>query len=357
MENNKKKSFITVYVSLFSALVCVIIIIILTYATFEKKDIYFESSGQAMNTLVLQTVYGNKAESISSNALKNINDLEALISLGNESSDIYKLNSNAGIQWVDMNPKTIELLSYSIEMAKKTSGTFDPSILSLIKAWNLYSDIPTVPSSKAIYYALEHVGYENIKINYDVNRAKIEDSECGIDLSPMYNGSACSIAIETYKHRNAPCGIITVGNSVGVFGTKPNKTDWRIAIKDPFVKSDQSASIAVLKVKSGFVSTKAIFDQKFKSGKKIYNKVINANTGSPVETDLVSVSVWHPNGMLSDLLAHTCFLLGKNKSRDLLNQYGAEAIFIDLNKTIIATDTLKDNLIILDDSYTLANFY
>ena len=357
MENNKRKSFIAVYISLFSALVCVIIIIILTYATFEKKDIYFESSGQAMNTLILQTVYGNKAESISSNALKNINELEKLILLNNESSDIYKVNSSAGNQWVDINPKTVGLISCSIEIAKKSSGVFDPSILSLNKVWNIYSDTPTVPSSKSIYYALQHVGYENIKINYDVNRVKIEDPECGIDLSPMYNGSACSIAIETYKHRNAPCGIITVGNSVGVFGTKPNKTDWRVAIKDPFIQSSQSESIAVLKIKDGFVSTKAIFDQKFKSGKKIYNKVINADTGSPVETDLVSVSVWHPNGILSDLLAHTCFLLGKHKSMDLLSQYGAEAIFIDLNKTIIATGELKDNLIILDDSYTLSDFY
>ena len=48
------------------------------------------------------------------------------------------------------------------------------------------------------------------------------------------------------------------------------------------------------------------------------------------------------NGLKSDGLSTACFVLGYDKSKDLLRHYNAEAVFIDEDNNVTVTDGLKD---------------
>lgn len=351
MIDDKDKSSIKIYAALFSLLLLLIVIILLMYAVFERNEKSYERLDKAMQTYIQQIVYGNNAEEISQKAIQNINDLEKLISSKDEFSNIYKLNLYSGNKWVDINSTILEILSLCVEVSQKSFGAVDPTILPLLSIWGLDEDSPRLPTSTEIKNSLDYVDYRNLKLNMDVNRAKLLKEGAAVDLSCVMKGAACKIAIDTYALEHANCGIVEIGSSVGVYGVKSNRTDWRIAILDPFIDAENAEGVVVLKIKKGFISTASLRQHSFELNGQTYYSFINPKTGYPVETDLVSVSIWHENGVISDLLSTACFVMGRTKSQYLLDYYGAGAIFIDNNKKVYATDNIRNNLIIIDDDY------
>ena len=49
------------------------------------------------------------------------------------------------------------------------------------------------------------------------------------------------------------------------------------------------------------------------------------------------------NGAVSDGLSTACFVLGKEKGAALLEEYGAEGIFVDQEKNVYVTDDLMED--------------
>ena len=69
--------------------------------------------------------------------------------------------------------------------------------------------------------------------------------------------------------------------------------------------------------------------------------------------DLVSVTVVCDNGALSDMLSTACFVLGAEKSQELLAHYDAQAIFIDQDKRVFITEGLRSRVSITAEGYML----
>ena len=70
-----------------------------------------------------------------------------------------------------------------------------------------------------------------------------------------------------------------------------------------------------------------------KDGKR-YHHILDATTGYPAETDIVSVTVVCDSGLISDALSTACFILGEEDSEPLLEKYNASAIFVDKDMNI-----------------------
>lgn len=344
------------YIILFFVLVSIIISILVIYDKIYKQEKPFENTSLAMGTYVQQTVYGKKSELAAKAAIKDISDLENLISWRIENSQIAKINSNAGEDWVSLDGKTLDILLKSVDVSKKSMGYYDLTILPISNLWDFGGDNQKVPSIKEIENNLPLVGYKNLKINEDVKRAKLLEKGSGIDLGAVGKGTACDVAIESYKNNGADYGLIAVGGSIGVYGTKPNKTPWNIAIRNPFKGLESTDSIAIIKIRDGFLSTSGSYEKCFEENGTTYHHILNPKTGYPVETDLVAVTVLHSNGTMSDLLSTACFVLGKESSIPILEHYGAQAIFIDKNKNIYATDKILNNITVVNEEYKICDW-
>ena len=353
MENKEYKSSVPLYVTLFSMLVLTIVLIVFMFVRVDANDNSFESTNTAMGTYVHQTVYSNNGEQIVSKAMEDIYNLENLISWRIDTSDIAKVNKNSGDNWVDIDPKTSSILSKSLEVSKKSMGALDVTILPVSLLWGFDTNDTKVPGDREIQENLKNVNYKNLKVNLDVNRAKLFKENMGINLGAVGKGAACDEVVSRYKKEGAKSGIVAIGGSIGVFGTKPNKADWRIAIRDPFKGQDSSDSMAIIPIKSGYVSTSGAYEKNFYSDGEFYHHILDPKTGYPSKSDLASVTVWSDSGLLSDLLSTACFVLGRNNSLELLKYYNASAVFIDNDKKVFVTDGLKDNVIITNQEYVI----
>ena len=68
---------------------------------------------------------------------------------------------------------------------------------------------------------------------------------------------------------------------------------------------------------------------------------------------MCAVTVVAKTGLESDALSTMCYVLGEEKSVELLKMYDAEAVFIYSDKKVSVTDGLKDKIEINDSDYTL----
>lgn len=282
----------------------------------------------AMGADVTQTVWG-AGEDCTKAALDSILALEEEISY-RKNGAVALLNSGGTLV---KRGDAYDIIVKSAVLWRDSGGAYDITVLPLIRAWGFDTAGPHLPAENELKSALAATGGENVIVGTEGIRL---ENDAQIDLSAAGKGAACQKAVETYKAYGASGGIVTVGGSVGVFGTK-NGNKFRIAVRSPF---DPAASIAVLTLTDTYISTSGSYEKRFEKDGEEYHHLLDPSTGYPVKNGLVSVTVVCADGALSDMLSSACFCAGIEKSRDLLKKYSASAIFVREDGGIFVTKEL-----------------
>lgn len=319
---------------------------IVLYTTFMNTP-KTEVTTYSMGSYVQQTVYGKTGEDAAAQAANAVAQLEDLISWRKPDSDIAKLNAQAGGNWVELNLPVAHLLSTALDVAEKSGGALDPTIAPLSQLWD-FDNSPTAPPKAAdIEKFKEYVNYKTLK--QDGYSALLQKSGYAVDLGALGKGAACDEAVAVYRDKQAAGAIISVGGSVGIYGKKPGADTWEVAVRDP---AGQGA-LGSLRLTEGFLSTSGNYEKFFTYDGKNYHHLLDPATGYPAESGLVSVTVFCNEGGLSDALSTACFVLGYEKSLPLLEQYGAEALFVDTRQHIKLTAGLQGKFTLAAEGYTI----
>lgn len=319
----------------------------------EHKDKTFTYTSSAMGVQIHQILYGSDAEKASKEVREKIEKLEDILSYDIEGSDIDRINGGAGEKWVKTSKETIQLLDKFISISKRSKRTVDPTSLPLISVWGFDGTVAKYPSKNEIDFALENIDYRDIKINYDVDRIKIGKKGEAITLKHVERGAACSAAIDIYKNMKVDYGVVAVGGVVGVYGVKPDNSAWKISVKDPFLYNSEDVRIAALRIKSGYVATFGGKEDKININGSQRNRILNIKTGMPLENDVALVSILHPDAIVANTLSQICCILDRNESREILNYYGAEAVFVYNDKKIYITPKIRGDFSIIAPEYSM----
>lgn len=340
-------------ITLSVVLVVIIGILIWLWTVYGWSQKKYEITNFAMGSYVQQTIYGPNGEEAAKNAAAAVGTLENLISWRIEDSDIAKLNAQAGAEWTELNPKTISLLSKSLEVAEKSNGAFDPTILPISSLWDFGGENQHAPQKEQIGQLLPYVNYQELRVKEGEASASLKKHYNGVDLGAIGKGAACDEAIAAYEAAGVSGAIVAVGGSVGVTGQKPGGGDWSVAIRDPKSANDKAASMGVVTIDSGFVSTSGSYEKTFTEDGVTYHHLLNPKTGFPENNELLSVTIWCGDGALSDALSTACFVLGREKGMALAESYGAGAVFIDKNNTVYVNNKMRSRFSLDVSTYKL----
>ena len=291
----------------------------------------------SMGSYVQQTVYGTNQEEAAQQAASAVTQLEELISWRKEDSDVARLNQAAGEDFLEIDGRTYEILETSLAVCEASGGAFDVTIAPLSRLWD-FDGTPSLPEDSQIQEMKSRVDYTSLSLLED-GTAELKKKGTALDLGAVGKGAACDAAVDAYAAADVS-GIVSVGGSVGVFGDKPDGSLWRIALRDP----ESQGSLGTLSIGEGFVSTSGSYEKQFTQDGVTYHHLL----------DLVSVTVWSQSGTLSDALSTACFVLGMEEGLPLLEEFEAEAIFIDEEHNITATAGFgNDNFQLESGDYTL----
>ena len=203
---------------------------------FSKKDETPSNNYSREDTIqditVYQTLYGQNTETAATNAANAINELSQLISFEEDDSDIQKLNQAAGLDWISLDSRTISIFDKAEKVAQDCRVVlFPPTIVPILNLWGFSGLNPSVPTQEKIEQFLPYIDYQNLRVNTQENTASLKMRYSSVSLDGISNGSLCESAVSSYQTSGVAAGIITVGNSVGVYGTKPDGSNGRLRLK------------------------------------------------------------------------------------------------------------------------------
>ena len=291
----------------------------------------------AMDTYMTFTAYGTDAEPAILAAEDKIRELEELWSVTDKNSDVYAVNHSSG-QTVTVDWKTAELLSYALDMAEETNGALEPTIYPVLTAWGFTTGENRVPAETELAELLEKVGYDKVELNND----QIQMEPGGmIDLGAVGKGYAGDEAAQILRERGITAALLDIGGNIQAIGTKPDGSDWRVGLKDPF----SGGVLGIIQVSDVAVVTSGNYERFFigEDG-KVYGHIIDPATGHPVENGIASVSVIASEGKLCDALSTALFVMGLENAQDYWRQCrNYEMILIMEDGDIYLTEGIRDS--------------
>lgn len=287
----------------------------------------------AMDTLMTLRVWGDEEDA--SAAVAEINRLDALLSVTNESSEVYALNHYTEPR---LSYDTCCLIDYAIRVSRRTDGAFDPTVYPLVELWGFTKDVQAVPSQSEIDDALAHVGVDQAfdGLGYTLDWNTLSNG-ARIDLGGIAKGYAGQKVIDILQNRGVETAFLSLGGNVQTLGSKPDGEPWAVGIADP---ENPSQAIACLRFSGSLaLVTSGGYQRYFEENGVRYHHILDPKTGYPAETGLASVTVLAQDGALADGLSTALFVMGMEKATALWRESeDFEAVFITEDGGIFATD-------------------
>ncbi len=347
---NKKKLLLIV--------IAIIIICSYFFIISNKKEKSYSSTYYNLGTINEITLYNikkNEGDRILKKCESILTDIDSKMSCQISTSEISKINKNAGRSYVKVSDNTYYVIKESINFSKISNDTFDISIGPIIDLWSIGTDNAKLPSNKEISNKLSLVNYKNILFDDKNKSIKLVNKNMKIDLGGIAKGYAADKICDYLKNdENLENALINLGGNIYVLGNKENNKPFSIGIQDP--TKPRGNSIGNIKVSNQSVVTSGIYERYFEKNNKIYHHMLNPHTGYPFDNNLSSVTIISNKSMTGDALSTTVFGLGIEKGLKLIqNLDNVDAIFITKDKKIYLSNNLKDKFKLTDNSFTIVN--
>lgn len=324
----------------------------------SSTENHYTDTNFAMGTVINQNIYGTNGEALSEKVLDVITGLENVISWridGTEVNNINKIAGQGGI--VSNNEKLSKWLKQCREVYEKSGGLLDITVGPAARLWDIGGDNPRIPSQKELSKALQLIDGSKVTVEGQEIALNIEEGQ--LDLGAVGKGIACDEIAEYLLLENLEVnGTFSVGGSVLIYGTKPDKNPWKIGIQDP--RGEEGTYMGMVETSQKekectYISTSGDYEKYFEEDGVRYHHILDPRTGAPADTDLMSVTIVSESGFLSDALSTACFVAGREAGMKLAEQFGVEIIVVDKEKQVYVSEGLKEQCSLLSEEYVLMN--
>ncbi len=317
----------------------------------HKEEALSEDTSFLMDTFVTQKVYGENAEQAISDSLETLHDFESLVSMYKEDSWVFKINEQAGEDVVSVDEQTYRLIESAKEYSELSNGRYDITIAPLTLAWGISGDNPQIPNDSEIERLLELVDYKDIILDKENLSVGLRDKNQSIDLGGIAKGTACDMVLDKYKQHEITSALISVGGNVAAIGTKPDGSPFVIGIRDP--RGSQNDYFATFEIHDEIIATTGDYERFFEEDGIRYHHILDTDTGYPVDSDLMSVTVISKNGELSDAQSTIMFIGGVEAVMENLDNEEYSLIAVDRDKNVYISEGIEDRFEITNSDYTI----
>ena len=166
----------------------------------------------AMDTVMKLTIYGENAPQAGEAAVDRIRELEGLLSVTGEDSEIYAANHTGSAQ---LSPDAAALLARALTLCRETGGALDVTIYPVVRAWGFTTGAYRVPDDGELTALLERVDYRQAALEGDrltlpegveLDLGAVAKGYTGDQLMALLkrmNRQGCAVALITHDPRAA----------------------------------------------------------------------------------------------------------------------------------------------------------
>jgi FAD:protein FMN transferase len=317
-----------------------------------RQEQTYQSESFAMGTIIAQKVAGAKGRAAIDEVAGEMRRLERLLTFRAPEGDVYKLNQNAGIRNVELDPATIKIIKKSLQVAELSGGAYDITVGPLVQSWAIGTPQQHIPPKEELQKALSLVDYRDLYV--DEHSGGLKRAGQMIDLGGIAKGYAGDVAIQIYRKYGIRSAFINIGGNVATLGGRPDGSPWKIGIRNPRPKEDDPRGeqlLGYVAVRDKAVSTAGNDQRYFEKDGERYHHILDPKTGYPAKLNLLSVTLVADSSLDSDAFDTAVFILGLERGRELLRRCGnIEAVFVTTDKKIHVTDGLKSRFTFFNEN-------
>jgi thiamine biosynthesis lipoprotein len=307
-----------------------------------SKPSYIEDHAFQLDTIITIKLYGEEDSSLIDDSFSRIEELEKMLSVHLEGSDLAKVREEAGYSAVKVHPETMEVMEAAIQYAEFSEGLFDPTAGPLIELWGIDPPEGHVATEDELAEILPLIDYQKVLVDGEAGTIYLQDEKMIADLGAIAKGFIADKVKEQLVDAGVTSGIINLGGNVLLVGGKPDGSDFRIGVQDP--DSLRGEYLGIVSLKDESIVTSGDYERFFEADGKKYHHILDPYTGFPAENSLRSVTIISPNSTDGDALSTTCFLLGLDKGIKLIRRMPSiDAIFVtEDDQMIFSSQDLLD---------------
>jgi thiamine biosynthesis lipoprotein len=289
---------------------------------FKKKQSLLGSPFE-ITVVAKDSIQGNLFSDL---AITEVRRIENLISDWIPTSQISKVNHNAGISPIKVDKEVYDLVDRATKISKLTSGAFDISYASMDRIWKFDGSMKEMPTPEEIRKSVEKVGYQNIILNPKDTTIFLKNKGMKLGLGGIGQGYIADKIKVLLQEKGCSSGLVNVSGDINTWGKQPNGNLWTVGIVNPMNKNKVFATFPL---DDSAVETSGSYEKYVTFNGKRYSHIIDPRTGYPA-TGIISVSVFAKQTELADALATGIFVMGVEVGLDLVNQLkGIGCIIVD----------------------------
>ncbi|QDU56088.1 FAD:protein FMN transferase [Aeoliella mucimassa] len=260
-------------------------------------------------------------------------EINALMSTYDPKSELSEFNQSESTDWFDLSPETAKVTAAAIDIAKRSEGSYDPTVGPLVNLWGFGPDGQRkVPPQEEIDAARARVGYEKLEVRLDPPAVRKSLPTVYVDLSSIAKGYAsdavCEVLHDPDKGVGCSYAMVEIGGEIRTLNIRDNKQPWRLGIELP--GPDTQISNRIVLIDNGdALATSGDYRNFFESGGTRYSHTIDIKSGTPVTNHLVSVSVRAATCMEADALATAIMTMGFDKGSAWATEQKVAAVLLE----------------------------
>jgi len=309
--------------------------------------VLFSCKQDPINTKISGAIFGTSYGIIYNAETSYQEEIDSLFYVINKSmstyqtnSDISKLNRNEAFE---VDAHFIKVFEASKQFYSQTKGIFDPTIGTIVNALGFGPEkkIERLDSLK-IDSLMQFVGLDKVTMaNGMVTKL---NPQTFIDFNAIAKGYAVDVIAQFLENRGIKNYLVEIGGEIHVRGINQVKsTAWTVGIDEPNFDGTQSV-LKAISLKDQAMATSGTY-RKFKideNGKR-FAHIIDATTGYPSKSNILSVSVLAKDCMTADAYATAFQAMGVENVSYFLQSHPELEVFLIFENDRQELETLALN--------------
>lgn len=275
-------------------------------------------AGEIFGTTYSVKAYGedvaDQAVALQAEIDERLAGVDAVMSTYKRDSDLSRFNDHDSTEAFSADPSLGQVVRKAQMVSEQSDGAFDITVKPLVDAWGFGAKgrVPEPPAD--LEAVMARIGYRKVEPLRDGGLRKA-DPAVTVDLSAIAKGWAVDEVARLLRERGMENFMVEIGGEVVTGGETPRGA-WRIGIERPQLDNGRGVQSVVELRDIGMATSGDYRNYREYQGRRV-SHTIDARTGQPIEHNLASVTVLHPECAMADAYATAINVLGPEEGMAL----------------------------------------
>lgn len=298
----------------------------------NKAPALHKFSGAAQGTTYSLTYWSTTAveqPQFEATIAAELQRLDKLMSNYRDDSVIEQFNQSQSTDPIEVGAEIVRLVNIAKTISAATAGCYDPTIKPLFTLWGFRGEQLSIPGAAQLTELSPQLGISKVEIVNSTTLQK-QHPKLSIDLSSIAQGYSVQRLTEVAEQFGVDNYLIEIGGELQTRGSKPDGSNWRVAIERPLPGTQQLQKIVQVKQTAPLaIMTSGTYRHYYDNEGKRYSHIIDARSKAPVTHDTVSVTLLHNDLTEADAWSTALLCLGSEQGSNVAEQFNLAVLFID----------------------------